>query len=131
MDPREAGVAICDGERLEVRALAPGEPHLITERSYGAGEGVRESDVFRDVGPLLLEPHVTAASLRPPMQRHGLSPLEGADVHADELGYGTRSSIQLVLRETSCELLWTQGHPCTEPAIDLSDAATALLDLKP
>src|SRR5919201_286966 len=32
MDPREAGVAIWDGERLEVRALAPGEPHLITER---------------------------------------------------------------------------------------------------
>ena len=64
------------------------------------------------------------------MQRHGTTPLEGADVHADELGYGTRSSIQLVLRDWACELLWTQGHPCTEPAADLSDVATGLLDLK-
>ena len=34
-DAREAAVVICDGESLEVRALAPGEPHLITEGSYG------------------------------------------------------------------------------------------------
>jgi hypothetical protein len=130
MDPHEAGVAVWDGERLEVRPLAPGEPHLITERSYGAGEGVRESEVFGDVAPLLLVPTVTAASLRPPMQRHGPSPLEGADVHADELGYGTRSSIQLVLRESACELLWTQGHPCTQPAADLSREVSALLGLE-
>jgi Transport and Golgi organisation 2 len=126
-DGREAGVAVCDGERLEFRALAPGEPHLVTERSYGAGEGVREAEVMREVGPLLLDPRVTAARLRPPMQRHGPSPLEGACVHADELGYGTRSSIQLVLRPSSAELLWTQGHPCTDLPSDLSDAATALL----
>jgi uncharacterized protein with NRDE domain len=130
MDPREAGVAICDGERLELRPLAAGEPHLVTERSYGAGEGVRETEVLREVGPLLLDAAVTAASLRPPMQRHGPTPLEGADVHADELGYGTRSSIQLVLRDSACELLWTQGHPCTEPAADLSAVATALLQLE-
>jgi hypothetical protein len=91
---------------------------------------VRETEVLRDVAPLLLDPNVTAASLRPPMQRHGPTPLEGADVHADELGYGTRSSIQLVLRDSRCELLWTQGHPCTEPAADLSEAATALLERK-
>jgi len=126
-DAREMGVAVCDGERVEVRALAPGEPHLITERSYGAGEGVREVEVLREVTPLLLRPDVTAAMLRPPMQRHGPTPLEGACVHAQEFGYGTRSSIQLVLRDSSCDLLWTQGSPCTEPATDLSRAASALL----
>jgi uncharacterized protein with NRDE domain len=129
-DAREAAVVICDGESLEVRALAPGEPHLITERSYGAGEGTREVDVLREVGPLLRQSDVTAASLRPPMQRHGATPLEGACVHAQELGYGTRSSIQLVLRDSECQLLWTQGHPCTEPPTDLSDVASALLGLK-
>jgi len=126
-DAREAGVAICDGERLEVRTLAPGDAHLVTERSYGAGEGVREAEVLREVAPLLLHPEVTAAMLRPPMQRHGPSPLEGACVHADEFGYGTRSSIQLVLRSSGPDLLWTQGHPCTEPPTDLSPAAAALL----
>src|SRR6266436_2774025 len=64
-DGREAGVAICDGERLEVRPLAPGEAHLVTERSYGAGEGVREAEVLREVAPPLLNPAVTAAMLRP------------------------------------------------------------------
>src|SRR5207245_2738869 len=68
-----------------------------------------------------------AAVLRPPMQRHGPSPLEGACVHADEFGYGTRSSIQLVLRSSGPDLLWTQGHPCTEPPTDLSPAAAALV----
>jgi len=126
-DGREAGVAICDGERLEVRALAPGEPHLVTERSYGAGEGVREAEVMREVAPLLLDPGVTASMLRPPMQRHGASPLEGACVHAEEFRYGTRSSIQLVLRSSGPDLLWTQGPPCTNPASDLSNATAALL----
>jgi Transport and Golgi organisation 2 len=126
-DAREAGVAICDGERLELRPLAPGEPHLVTERSYGAGEGVREAEVMREVAPLLLNPAVTASMLRPPMQRHGPSPLEGACVHADELGYGTRSSIQLVLRPSSAGFLWTQGPPCTTPPDDLSSLAAALL----
>ena len=126
-DAREAGVVVCDGERLETRALAPGEAHLVTERSYGAGEGVREAEVLREIEPPLLHPDVTAAMLRPPMQRHGPSPLEGACVHADGFGYGTRSSIQLVLRASSVDLLWTQGHPCTDPASDLSSAAVALL----
>src|SRR5437016_500642 len=40
-DAREAGVAICVGERLEVRTLAAGDARLVTELSYGAGEGVR------------------------------------------------------------------------------------------
>jgi uncharacterized protein with NRDE domain len=127
-DAREAHVAICDGERLEVRALAPGELQVVTERSYGAGEGVRETEVFRECAPLFAAPNLTAASLRPPMQRHGPAPLESACVHADELRYGTRSSLQLVLRENGvCELLWTDGHPCTEPARDLSRLATDVI----
>jgi uncharacterized protein with NRDE domain len=127
-DAHEAHVAICDGTRLEIRALAPGELHVVTERSYGAGEGVREAEVTRECAPLFAAPRLTAASLRPPMQRHGPAPLESACVHADELGYGTRSSLQLVVRESgACELLWTEGHPCTEPAQDLSALATNFL----
>jgi hypothetical protein len=127
-DTREAHVAICDGQRIEVRELPAGELHVVTERSYGAGEGVREGEVLRECAPLFAAPSVSAAALRPPMQRHGPTPLEGACVHADELGYGTRSSLQLVLREGgACELLWTDGHPCTEPLLDLSRLGSDLL----
>jgi uncharacterized protein with NRDE domain len=62
------------------------------------------------------------------MQRHGQAPLEGACVHADEQAYGTRSSLQLVVREDGAvEMLWTEGHPCTADASDFSAQATALL----
>ncbi len=127
-DAREAWVAICDGSRLELRPVRPGELLVVTERSYGAGQGVREGEVRRECHPLFAAPGLSAATLRPPMQRHGLAPLEGACVHADELGYGTRSSLQLVAREDGVvEFLWTEGHPCTEAAEDLSARATSLL----
>ena len=128
-DAREAWVAICDGLRLEIRSVRPGELLVLTERSYGAGHGEREADVRRECQPLFSDPALTAASLRPPMQRHGQTPLEGACVHADDLRYGTRSSMQLVVREGGAvDFLWTDGHPCTAEASDLSAQATALLE---
>jgi uncharacterized protein with NRDE domain len=127
-DAREAWVAICDGTRLELRAVLPGRVLVVTERSYGAGEGIREAEVRRESAPLFSAPGVSASTLRPPMQRHGQVPLEGACVHADDLGYGTRSSLQLVVREDgAAEFLWTEGHPCTADASDLSATATELL----
>jgi uncharacterized protein with NRDE domain len=127
-DPQEAWVAVCDGERLQVRAIHPGELVVVTERSYGAGEGVREADVFRECHALFMDEGVTAEALRPPMQRHGLTPLEGSCVHADEQGYGTRSSLQLVVRDDgTAQMLWTEGHPCTGEPIDFSAQATLLL----
>jgi uncharacterized protein with NRDE domain len=127
-DSREAWVAIGDGSRLDLRAVIPGRVLVVTERSYGAGEGTREAEVSRDSAPLFSAPGLSASTLRPPMQRHGPLPLEGACVHADDLGYGTRSSLQLVVWESGAvEFLWTEGHPCTAEASDLSAQATALL----
>jgi len=74
-DAREAWVAICDGSRLELRPVRPGELLVVTERSYGAGQGVREGEVRRECHPLFAAPGLSAATLRPPMQRHGLAPL--------------------------------------------------------
>jgi uncharacterized protein with NRDE domain len=127
-DAREAWVAICDGTRLEVRSILAGRMVVVTERSYGAGEGTREAEVRRDSAPLFSAPGLSASTLRPPMQHHGQLPLEGACVHADDLGYGTRSSLQLVVWESGAvEFLWTEGHPCTAEASDLSAEASALL----
>jgi Transport and Golgi organisation 2 len=117
----EAGVLVSDGIRSELRVLAPGL-HLVTERSYGAGEGLREKAVLADFEALFRGEEPGVAALREPMRRHGPAdaPLEGACVHADARGYGTRSSLQLrVPARGAASALWTDGHPCTEEPRDL------------
>jgi hypothetical protein len=64
---------------------------------------------------------------REPMTVHASEPLESACVHADLVGYGTRSSLQMVLRPGSVEALWTDGHPCRNAARDISPLAAGLL----
>ena len=64
---------------------------------------------------------------RVPMTAHAPEPLESACVHADEVGYGTRSSFQLLLQEQGVAALWTDGHPCTNPSSDLGPLAARVL----
>ncbi|HXN55749.1 MAG TPA: NRDE family protein [Myxococcales bacterium] len=126
----EAGVLVCDGARSELLVLAPGL-HLVTERSYGAGEGAREKTVLADFEALFRGEEPGVAALREPMRRHGPAdaPLEGACVHADARGYGTRSSLQLrVPAHGAASALWTDGHPCTEEPRDLSAEVARLFD---
>lgn len=122
-DLREAYVSWGDGTRIAHVALTPGEVHVITERSFGAGEGKRERTVAADFAKL--PPEVNA--WREPMRRHNSEPLESACVHADAVGYGTRSSLQLVLQGSGVAALWTDGHPCTRPARNLSALAAQVL----
>jgi hypothetical protein len=120
-DLSSAYVTWSDGQTVRQEELAPEALHVITERSYGAGEGEREVRVRAafDGRPL------DVRAWRVPMTAHAREPLESACVHADEAGYGTRSSLQLMLRERAAQMLWTDGHPCTNPPRDLSDDATS------
>jgi Transport and Golgi organisation 2 len=125
-DLRDAFVTWGDGAQVRHTELAPDRLHVVTERSFGAGEGEREKQVASDFAGL-------APSLegwRAPMTRHASEPLEGACVHADSFGYGTRSSLQLLLRPSGAEALWTDGHPCTNASRPL-DALLASLELNP
>ena len=56
---------------------------------------------------------------------HGPEPRAGTCVHADAVGYGTRSSFVLHRARTaaSSRCAWTEARPCTTPARD----GTALL----
>ena len=108
-DLQDAFATWSDGTALQHLALAPHQVHLITERSFGAGQGEREQAVAADFAEL----SPSLEGWRAPMTRHAREPLESACVHADALGYGTRSSLQLMLRPGSAEGLWTDGHPCT------------------
>jgi hypothetical protein len=121
-DLRDAFVSFSDGAKMEHLALAPGQPHVITERSFGAGEGARERSVAADFAAL--EPSLSG--WRAPITRHAQEPLESACVHADAVGYGTRSSLQLLLRPAGAEALWTEGHPCTNAPYDLAPLIASL-----
>jgi uncharacterized protein with NRDE domain len=122
-DLRDAFVTWSDGFRLAQQALSPEEVHVVTERSFGAGEGDREVTVRAAFAARPLD----VRAWRTPMTAHAKEPLESACVHAEAAGYGTRSSLQLIVHEKAASMLWTDGHPCTNPSQDFSAAATTLL----
>jgi hypothetical protein len=115
-DLRDAFVTWSDGVKVQHAVLAPGRVHVITERSFGAGEGERE----RTVAAAFAQLEPSLAGWREPMTAHAAEPLESACVHADAIAYGTRSSLQMILRPSGGEGLWTEGHPCVNPARDIS-----------
>ena len=122
-DLDDAFVTWSDGHAVSQERLQPGLVQVVTERSFGAGEGARERSVAEAFARL--EPDVRG--WRTPMTAHAREPLESACVHADAVGYGTRSSLQLMLRPDGAEALWTDGHPCVNPARDISALLSQLL----
>jgi hypothetical protein len=121
-DLRNAFATWSDGYSVRQTALDPARVHVITERSFGAGEGAREKSVAEAFEGL--EPDL--AAWRAPMTAHASEPLESACVHADAVGYGTRSSLQLLLRSGGARALWTEGHPCVNAPVDISPMAQEL-----
>ena len=122
-DLLETFVTWGDGFRITQLRLAPNELQVVTERSFGAGEGERETAAKNAFANLPLD----LQTWRKPMTLHAQEPLESACVHAESFGYGTRSSLQLVLRPKTAQLSWTDGHPCTGVARDLSAEVTSIL----
>lgn len=121
-DLESAGATWSDGARVSQVELEPGRVQVITERSFGAGEGDRERSVLAAFEGIPL----SVKSWREPMTAHAAAPLESACVHAESIGYGTRSSFQLVLRPDGGEALWTDGPPCVNPPRDISPLISEL-----
>src|SRR3989441_1470021 len=122
-DLSDAFVSWSDGFAAHHPPLAAGQVKVIPERSLGAGEAARERSVAAAFAGL--DPDLRA--WREPMTKHASEPLESACVHADAVGYGTRSSLQLLVRPSDARALWTDGHPCVNPARDISEMAQGLL----
>jgi hypothetical protein len=122
-DLDEAWLSIGNGHTIERDELSPGV-HVITERSFGAGEGLREAQCKAAYAALFHEGDPTVEELRRPMQAHaeaGQSPLESACVHAELFGYGTRSSLEVVVPISGpVHALWSEGKTCTAEARDVS-----------
>ena len=117
-----AGLTWSDGTTVRQERLAPGI-HVLTEQSLGAGDdGARRRLVEARVpseGVLDLEGWLGLLSV------HGPGPRAGTCVHADAVGYGTRSAFVLHRAPTVAEsrCAWTDARPCTTPARE----GTALL----
>jgi hypothetical protein len=116
-DGQLAGLTWSDGEQLHQEVLAPGF-HLITERSFGAGDDEGRGALLRQAvsgqAPLDLEGWLGVLS------RHADTPLGSTCVHADGVGYGTRSAFVLHRAPTAAasRCAWTEARPCTSPAHD-------------
>ena len=116
-DGTSAGLSWSDGNVLRQERLAPGI-HVITEQSLGAGDdGPRRRLVESRVpseGVLDLEGWLALLSV------HGSEPRAGTCVHADAVGYGTRSAFVMHRGPTvaSSACAWTEARPCTTPARD-------------
>jgi hypothetical protein len=124
-DGNWAGVSWSDGRRLFQEALSPGV-HVLTERSFGAGDDGARVGRFRaqvaTAGLLGLEAWLGLLSA------HGPTPRESTCVHADPVGYGTRSAFVLhrapTVQQSACT--WTEGRPCTTPAQSGAELLQAL-----
>lgn len=124
-DGQVAGVTWSDGQALHQEWLAPGV-HLVTERSYGAGDDAGRSVQLRaavgDDALIDLEGWLLLLS------RHADTPLASTCVHADGVGYGTRSAFVLQRAPTAAASVcaWTEARPCTSPAHDGSATLRAM-----
>src|SRR5438105_4382212 len=103
-------------------AVSGNRNELLARPASGPGEAARERSVAAAFAGL--EPDLRA--WREPMTKHASEPLESACVHADAVGYGTRSSLQLLVRPAGASALWTDGHPCVNEPRDISGLAGAL-----
>ena len=121
-DGTSAGLTWSDGSTLRQERLSPGV-HVLTEQSLGAGDdGARRRLVQERVpsGEVVdLEGWLGLLSV------HGPEPRAGTCVHADAVGYGTRSAFVMhrAPSASASRCAWTDARPCTTPARD----GTALL----
>lgn len=113
-------VFVGDGEQVR---RVPAEGSLfVSERSYGADDLPRDDRTRALLTGL--GPRFDAAALGRVLASHGEGFL-GPCIHADPIGYGTRSS--MVWAPALGALRTTDGPPCTHP-VEVLDTALATLD---
>ena len=121
-DGTSAGLTWGDGSTLRQERLSAGV-HVLTEQSLGAGDDGARRRLFQERIPpgevLDVEGWLGLLSV------HGPEPRAGTCVHADAIGYGTRSAFVMHRASSAAasRCAWTDARPCTTPAGD----GTALL----
>ena len=127
-DRRDAWLVFHDGQAVNTRPLGPGI-HVLTERSLGAAAGGREAWLSARLARWARGPAPSDAALAELLSFHDPEdPFDGTCVHADWLGYGTRSTtlISLGASLAAGRLLFSQGPPCRVRLEDRSDLVARL-----
>lgn len=128
-DRRNAWRVHHDGRAVHAEPQGSGI-HLLTERSLGAAAGQREPWLTERLAGLTGGPAPDDRVLRDLLTFHDPDdPFDGTCVHADWLGYGTRSSMLLKLGEPGLggRMLFADGPPCRTEFADQTHLLTALL----
>jgi uncharacterized protein with NRDE domain len=109
-----------DGSALHQATLGAGVS-VVTERSLGGSdEGRTEAILARMTA---LGTGADQEALEETMRIHGEPPPHGTCVHLPELGYGTRSSMTLVVGEDGRPAMrFADGKPCVTPYRDVDEA---------
>jgi uncharacterized protein with NRDE domain len=120
-DRATAHLTWSDGRALHRSDLAPGL-HVVTERSFGAGDDRRGAFVRTRWAEL------SPDAIKALLAHHADDPFAATCVHADAIGYGTRSSMVLHLGSTWREthLAWAEGRPCATPFLEQDTLVAAL-----
>jgi uncharacterized protein with NRDE domain len=124
-DRETAGLTYFDGQAIHHERLGAGL-HIITERSLGDRVPARAALVHAEWREIAAAPSPSISRLIGLLSQHADDPFAGTCVHADAVGYGTRSAMILILGQTwaSTRMLWAEGRPCVTPFRDQG----ALLD---
>ena len=130
-DRHSAHLTWSDGSTIHRADLEPGLS-VVTERSPGVGPGnartTRMHEAWKQLPPTRTGAP-TPESVRALLSEHDHDhPLDAVCVHADAVGYGTRSSMLLVLPNDprGVELWWAEGKPCQTPFTNLSGLPRSL-----
>jgi hypothetical protein len=110
-----------DGTNVRQERVSPGVV-VVTERSLGGDDHGREQRIRRRVDSLVAGPATPLESLAELLREHVPSdPIASTCVHVPALGYGTRSSLLLEVRDgfRSGRCLWAEGPPCVTPYVEV------------
>ncbi len=123
-DPNDARLVINTVEASELRTLPPGI-HVVTERSFGAADSLREAHLQRTLEKVPAAP-LSTDSLAELLRHRADDGINGVTVDVPEWNYGTRSSTILTLGDAP-RYLHAEGPPDQVPFADHSDDLRALL----
>lgn len=125
-DEAEAFVTWSDGAKVSQYRVERGV-HVVTERSLGLDDRGRTERLQRFFEERVRGRTPSLARLHEILAVHGPDgePFAGSCVHADERGYGTRSSF-VYLSGVRPRAAWYEGKPCRVAPTDLSPLLEAL-----
>jgi uncharacterized protein with NRDE domain len=128
-DTGGATVLWSDGQQLSVDPLESGV-HVLTERSYGAGDSARLEFLQTRLLALAETKKLERSELDNILRRHAVMGFEGTCVHLPEMDYATRSStiIQLGQNSKSVRFFFADGPPCMHPYDEISHEAVRMMN---